>query len=314
MVTNGSSNQATLRRAIALGALLIMASAGCGSKSDAEPDGTEATTTDPAEPTIAVATSSSTTTSVPSTPTIEPTTTTDATTTTDVTTTIEPTTTIDATTTTEPPSTTSTTLPATTTTVASACPQAPPPAADATDATSTGADFDGDGLADVLSTYIVPSEARWHVRVEFGAGGSDDMTIEDSDMATPARPIGGLDVDGDGFDEAFVTVGSGASSVLVGLYDVAACGLTRVTIGTDPAVFPIGATVGNISGLACNVVGDLDRVFAQWVAEDVYEGGFEPFTLSGSVLTPGFGDGAGFSAAEAGALATLNCGTLALPS
>lgn len=306
MVTNGSPNPAAMRRGIALGALLIMMSAGCDSQSDADSDGTEATTTDPADTTIADTTSSSTTT------TTTPSTTIDATTTTDATTTIEPTTTIGATTTTV--TTTSTTLPVTTTTAPSACPQAPPLAADATDSTSIGADVDGDGLADVLITYIVPSEARWHVRVEFGAGGSDDLTIVDSDMATPSRPIGGHDVDGDGTDEAFVTVGSGASAVLVGLYDVTACGLTRVTIGTDPAVFPIGATVGNVSGLACNVVGDLDRLFAQRVAEDVYEGGFEPFTLTGSVLTSGFGDGAGFSAAEAGALATLDCGTLALPS
>ena len=77
---------------------------------------------------------------------------------------------------------------------------------------------------------------------------------------------------------------------------------------------PIGATIGNVSGLACNVVGDLDRLFAQQVAADEYEGGFEPFTLTGSVLTPGPGDGASFSAAEAGDLATLDCGTLTLPS
>ncbi len=290
MVTNGSLNPAAVRRAIALGALLVMVSAGC----DAGPDGSEVTATDQA------AGPSSSTTTIGAATTTEPPATTS--------------TTIGAATTTEPPATTSTTLPATTTTVPSACPQAPPPAADAADATSIGADFDGDGLADVLSTYIVPSEARWHVRVEFGAGGSDDVQIVDSNMATPARPIGGHDVDGDGTNEAFVTVGSGASAVLVGLYDVAACGLTRITIDADPAVFPVGATIGSVSGLACDVVGDLDRLFAQQVAEDEYEGGFEPFTLTGSVLTSGFGDGAGFSAAEAAALATLDCGTLALPS
>ena len=300
MVTNRSPNQATLRRSFAVGALLIIVSAGCDSQSDAGPDEPEATTTDSVDTT-------STSTTTPST------------TTTTTTTTIEPTTsststTPSTTTTTAPAATTSTTLPVAATTVPSACPQAPPPAADATDSTFVTGDFDGDGLADVLSTYIVPSEARWHVRVEFDAGGSDDVTIVDSNMATPARPIGGHDVDGDGTDEAFVRVGSGASAVLVGLYDVAACGLTRVTVGPDPAVFPIGATIGNVSGLACNVVGDLDRLFAQQVTADEYEGGFEPFTLTGSVLTPGAGDGAGFSAAEAGELATLDCGTLALPS
>ncbi len=273
-----------------------MVSAGCDSdlESDAGPDGTEVTTTDLATTTTGPAAS---------------------TTTAAATTTIEAvTTTIGAATTSGPPTPTSTTLPATTTTAAPACPQAPPLAADAADATFVGVDLDGDGLADLLSTYIVPSEARWHVRVEFGAGGSDDVQIVDSNMVGAARPIGGHDVDGDGTNEAFVTVGSGASALLVGLYDVAACGLTRVTVGADPAVFPIGATIGNVSGLACNVVGDLDRLFAQQVATDEYEGGFEPFTLTGSVLTPGLGDGASFSGAEAAALATLDCGTLALPA
>jgi len=269
MVPNGSTH-AALRRAIALGTLLIMVSAGCDWQTDAEPD---ATTTAPA----------ASTTTTPSAAT------------------------------TGPSTTTGTTLPAATTTVPAACPEAPPPAADAADETSVNADFDSDGLTDVLSTYVVPSEARWHVRVDFGAGGSDDAAIVDSNMVASARPIGGHDVDGDGTDEAFVTVGSGASAMLVGLYDIAACGLTRVTIGTVPAVFPIGATVGNVSGLACNVVGDLDRLFAQQVATDDYEGGFEPFTLAGSVLTGGFGDGASFTAAEAGDLATLDCGTLVLP-
>ncbi len=283
MVTNRSPNQSTLRRSLAVGALLIMVSAGCDSQPEAGP---ESTTTDSVDTTS---------------PSTMPSTTGAATTTTGAATTTAPT----ATTSTSPPPPT---------TVPSACPQASPPVAEAIDSTFANGDFDGDGFVDVLSTYLVPSEARWHVRVEFGAGGSDDLAIMDSGMVAPARPIGGHDVEGDGTDEAFVTVGSGASAVRVGLYDVADCGLTRVTVGADPAVFPIGATIGNVSGLACNVVGDLDRLFAQQVTADEYEGGFEPFALSGSVLTPGPGDGASFSAAEAGDLATLDCGTLVLPS
>jgi hypothetical protein len=270
---------------VAVGALLTVLAASCGSGSDAEPADSDPSSTEPADTTAA------------STPTTEP----------------PATTTTAPATTTEPSAATTTAPPAPTTTVVPACPQAPPPPAEATDATSVSADFDADGLADTLSTYLVPFEARWHVRVEFGAGGSDDASIADSDMVAPARPIGGHDVNGDGTLEAFVTVGSGASAVLVGLYDVAACGLTRITVGADPAVFPIGATVGNVSGLSCNGVGDLDRVFAQQVGPDEYEGGFEPYSLAGSVLTAGFGDGAGFTADEAAALATLDCGGLTLP-
>ena len=295
MVTNRSQTRTAVRRACALGALLIVVNAGCDSdtESDAAPDGTEVTSTTAAATITTITTAATTTTTEVATTTVPPTTTAPSTTTTGV-----------ATTTTLPPAVT----------VPPICPQAPPLAADAADATSVSADFDEDGLADLLRTYIVPSEGRWHVRVEFAAGGSDDVQIVDSNMVGAARPIGGHDVDGDGTNEAFITVGSGASAVLVGLYDVAACDLTRVTVGTEPAVFPIGATIGNSSGLACDGVGDLDRLFAQQVAADEYEGGFEPFTLSGSVLTPGPGDGASFTGDEAAALATLDCGTLALPS
>ena len=80
-----------------------------------------------------------------------------------------------------------------------------------------------------------------------------------------------------------------------------------------PASFPVGASIGNVSGLACPGDGTLHRNFAQFVSDDTYEGGFEPFTLTDSTLTPGFGDGAGFTADEAFALATLDCGSLTLP-
>lgn len=295
MVTNENRDRPSKRRAVALAVLLVVATAACNSSTDSGPDDTGATTSDPS------ATTSTTTT---------PTTTTSTTTTS----TVAPTTSASPSTTPSSPATTAPPPAATTsTTTAPACAAAPPLPAGATDLTSVGADVDGDGVADLLSTYVVPAEARWHVRIEFGAGGSADATITDSGMVTPARPIGGHDVDGDGTDEAFVTVGSGASAVLVGLYDVAGCALTRVTVGPDPAVFPVGATVGNVSGLSCDGVGDLDRLFAQQVAADLYEGGFEPFTLSGAALTAGIGDGATFTAAEAGALADLDCGSLSLP-
>ena len=66
------------------------------------------------------------------------------------------------------------------------------------------------------------------------------------------------------------------------------------------------------SGLSCGPVGDLDRLFADFVADGTFEGGVEPFTLSGSELTAGFGDGATFTSEEAGALAVFDCGDLQL--
>lgn len=218
--------------------------------------------------------------------------------------------------TTVPPTTTTTAAPPTTvppTTAAPAtCPPGPTVPADAQGFETIATDLNGDGIDDGVSTYFSPAEERWHLRVEWGGGGVTDQVIPDSFGAAPARPIGPYDVEGDGTPELFATVGSGASTVLVGLFDVAGCDVTRVTIGGEAAVFPVGASVQNISGLACGPVGHLDRLFASYVDEDVYEGGFEPFLLSGSELTGGPGDGAGFTAEEAAGLAVLDCGDLTL--
>lgn len=173
-------------------------------------------------------------------------------------------------------------------------------------------DFDGDGSADELLTYQVGVD-DWRVRIVFADGGGADAAIGDGEDFAPPRPIGGFDIDADGPEEVFLTVGSGASTARVGLYDVAGCVATRITAGGVPAVFNVGGSVGTVSGITCPGDGSLQRVFASYVAEDAYEGGFEPFLLDGSVLTAFPGDGAGFTADQAFALAVLDCGSLALP-
>lgn len=209
-------------------------------------------------------------------------------------------------------STEASTTEAPSTTDSSACPSGPDLPPDATDSTMIAADLDADGAADDVSTYFVPSDGRWHIRVEWGGGGASDEVITDSGGLAPASPIGAHDVDRDGTPELFARVGSGASAVLIGLYDIAQCELTRATINGEAASFPVGATIQNISGLSCGPVGDLDRLFAQFVSDDNFEGGVEPFALNGAELTPGFGDGATFTGEEAAALAVFDCGGLSL--
>jgi hypothetical protein len=177
---------------------------------------------------------------------------------------------------------------------------------------SVGGDFDGDGSQDGVLTYQAGID-DWRVRIVFADGGGADSAIADGEDFAPPRPIGGFDVDGDGAEEIFLTVGAGASTILVGLYDVSSCVATRVTEGGVAAAFPIGASIGNVSGLDCPGDGSINRNFAQYIADDVYEGGFAPYLLEGSVLTAFPGDGAGFTADEAFALAALNCGDLVLP-
>lgn len=255
--------------------------AGCGGE-------TESPTT---EETSATTTEATTTTSQ------APTTTTVAETTVTSTTTTSSTTTSTTTTTTLPPT---------------VCPR-PIPLADGTLAfAGASGDFDGDGALDQLSTYQAGAD-EWRIRVVFADGGGADAAIADGFDLAPPRPVGGFDIDGDGPQEVFLTVGSGASTVQIGFFDVESCVATRIKTGGMPATFGVGGSVGTVSGLYCPGDGTLHRNFAQYVAEDEYEGGFEPFLLDGSTLTPGSGDGAGFTADEAFALAVLDCGSLTLP-
>lgn len=177
--------------------------------------------------------------------------------------------------------------------------------------TALDADYDGDDAADTLSTYLTP--LGWTLRLELTGGTGSEVLISDADLLAFAVPLGGFDLDDDGTPEAFVTVGTGATTTLVGLYRVDGCALQRVSIGGAPAVFPIGASVGNVSGLSCDGAGDLDQLFASSSDGITYEGGNEPFELDGSTLVAGPGDSATFTAEEAGALATIDCGSLTLP-
>lgn len=202
--------------------------------------------------------------------------------------------------------TTSTTVPPT------VCPIPPPLPEGTVVFAPVGGDFDGDGSADALQTYQAGAD-DWRIRITFSDGGGADAAVAGSDDFAPPRPIGGFDVDSDGSEEAFLTVTSGASAVFIGLYSVGDCVAARITQGGVPAEFAVGGSVGSVAGVSCDGQGTINRQFAQYVGDDVYEGGFEPFVLEGSVLTPFPGDGAGFTAEEAFALAILDCGSLSLP-
>lgn len=213
--------------------------------------------------------------------------------------------------------TTSTTTPVTSTTTTASSPSCGDSGAVAVDATgfeSVVADFDVDGASDQLQTYFVPSDNRWRIRYLPGTGGSFDEEITDSGPVGAVRPVGGYDIDGDGSLEAFVVVGSGASAVLVGLYDVGDCTVTRVTLDGVAAAFPVGATVGNISGLTCQGLGHIDALFASAIGGGAYEGGSSPYDLAGSVLTQGFGDGAVWASFDEAATAVsgFDCPPLSL--
>lgn len=206
----------------------------------------------------------------------------------------------------------STTTTSTSTTSPTLCPQ-PVELAEGTLIFAGGSgDLDGDGLSDELFTYQA-GENDWRVRVTFADGGGADAGIAQSDDLTPPRPIGGFDVDGDGAEEAFLTVGAGASTTLVGLFDISACVVQRITTGGVAAVFSVGASLGAESGLICPGDGTLRRNFAQRVDQDSFEGGYEEFSVDGTNLIPIETVSGLLTSAEAAQLATLDCGGLTLP-
>lgn len=185
-------------------------------------------------------------------PVAEPTTTSGATTTTtQATTTTVPTTTAPPPTTTG--STTSTLAPTTT-----AGPQCPGDGAlpdDARFATLAGADVDGDGDIDTIHAYATgegdPPD-QWWLQVSFaGGGGSAYAVTTPGVLLSGVQANDGVDLNGDGTEEFFARIGSGASVEIVGVFDVIDCELVHVTVDGGPTQLASGGSVKNLSGFEC---------------------------------------------------------------
>ena len=256
--------------------------------------------------------STTTTTVVSTTTTTAPTTTTVATTTT---TTTAPTTTTLAI---AAPTTTTMVHRAPSTTTPTLCPPILPPSASAMEVTTVFADVDGDAYLDKVST--MREEETWTVRVDLATGGGAAEAFgPDVGAFDPVAAIGAFDIEGDGTGELFVKVGAGAYTSLVQVLDYEDCTITPITLDTiddfgagATAIFPVGGSIGNQSGLTCDGT-MLWTVYASLFGDGTsYEVIEIPYTLSGSVLTQGFGDGAIVPVDEmTGPL--FNCGDLTLP-
>lgn len=134
------------------------------------------------------------------------------------------------------------------------CPEVPLP--DDLESTATVAfDGDGDGEPDTLTTF--QAEGKWWIGVEWAAGGSGWIPI-DGDVTMGATALGGYDIDGDGTDEAFITLGGPAAGVMVHVYQQDVCGLkpTKFDNG-EPFSFPVTATVGTFSSARCGEISDI---------------------------------------------------------
>lgn len=121
-------------------------------------------------------------------------------------------------------------------------------------------DFDGDGSEDTL--YVWKDGSGWvaHIRTDAGFGAQTVLPTHSFDNA---RALGGHDVNGDGIDEAFIKVATGASTNVVGLYTLYqpdpdeipfyTCGLEPIEFSPAgaEASFVIGGGVLHGDGLQC---------------------------------------------------------------
>lgn len=121
-------------------------------------------------------------------------------------------------------------------------------------------DLDGDDTPDRLVTWAVTlgeGDTVFHLRVVTGSGYVAERELTEADAMADVRPLGTVPI-GDGHQVALVVEAVGASTEHVSVWglhdwDDEPCALGRVTIADDaaPVVFPVGATVGVTSGLAC---------------------------------------------------------------
>lgn len=113
--------------------------------------------------------------------------------------------------------------------------------------TTAPVDFDGDNIADTFRVYRVG--AIWHARAEIANVGVNDAIV--SGQGPSMTAIGGATINNDAKQEAWIKVGSGASTDIVSFFVFRQCALQRVRLNNTPAVFPIGASLTHADGLQC---------------------------------------------------------------
>ncbi len=145
-------------------------------------------------------------------------------------------------------------------------------------------DFDGDDAQDQLSVYS-QGDGTWRIRVETAAGESLDSPLADDDgSAAGIAALGGADFGGASpGDDPVVVVGSGASALIVAIYLRDGCALVPALINGVAASFPIGGSVGNLSGLQCldsDGDGSTDSLIA-WSGQADFDSADGQYDISG---------------------------------
>ena len=195
----------------------------------------------------------------------------------------------------------------------SECEAVGPMPSGATNVTNAPVDFNAAGIADQIQVYQLGTV--WRVRAYV-----DGSPVADEVLAGPGpamTAIGGATVDGYPVEEAWVKVGSGSSTDIIGLLMFLDCELKRVELNGTPGEFPIGATGTAADGLGCYGFDVGIEVFTSTSSDGVtYTGTSQIYTIDVTGPTPVFVLGATANQSETNpspgftGMSTFNCDNL----
>lgn len=183
----------------------------------------------------------------------------------------------------------------------------------ATNVTNAPVDFNAAGVTDQIRVYQLGTV--WRVRATVDGSPVADDVLSGPGPAMTA--IGGATVDGYPVEEAWVKVGSGSSTDIIGLLMLLDCDLKRVELNGVPGEFPIGATATAADGLGCYGFDVGIEVFTSTSSDGVtYTGTSQIYTIDVTGPNPVFVLGATANQSEANpspgftGMSTFNCDSL----
>jgi len=136
---------------------------------------------------------------------------------------------------------------------------------------SAQADFDCDGRADRLQFFARlpggPRDAMILARLTLATAAVHETTLGSNDVVEPNPLIGIADVNGDGCDDAIVTVGQGASTVWTSFLVYADGALRRVEENGAPVMFLFAGSVRHGNSIECRRTKDTPEIVARGVSD-----------------------------------------------
>src|SRR5438034_8801005 len=136
---------------------------------------------------------------------------------------------------------------------------------------SAQADFDCDGKVDRLQFFARlpggPRDAMILARLTLATAAVHETTLGSNDVAEPNPLIGIADVNGDGCDDAIVTVGQGASTVWTSFLVYADGALRRVEENGAPVMFLFAGSVRHGNSIECRRTKDTPEIVARGVSD-----------------------------------------------